>query len=78
LPSIKAYRELSTGLSRNTNKGESMPHQSKIPEPDNTKKSWLKFIKQIDNPFLIEAIINEAESRRRQLNPIFKSQTSEG
>ena len=55
-----------------------MPHRSKIPIPDNNRKAWLKFIKQIDNPYLLEAIITEAEAKRRQLNPIFKSLTPEG
>jgi hypothetical protein len=40
-----------------------------------TKKDWFKFITGITDPFYLEAIITEAEARRRQLKSLFKPQT---
>ncbi len=43
-----------------------------------TLKEWIKLIREIDDPFFIEAIIVEAEAQRHKLQPKFKSESPRG
>lgn len=52
-----------------------MPEESLKLRTDPTKKEWLKFIREIDDPYLCEALIIELEAQKAKLNADFKSKT---